>query len=504
MRDLCSGFLIMSVVGFALWGQVRPAAASGSGEAQDLSMITQLYADYRQAVETGSIAGYLEVLHPQVRMLPPGADPIDGAQRYASFLQPVFATASYRIEVKELPHITVLGEVAIAEYEYVVHLTLKDPKVGVSEPGALSAQATRSRYFDVLRKKTDGRWAIWRHTWSELKSTQVTADDSPPISGVSLRKVRTNGISMRIAEAGEGPMVLFAHGFPESWFSWRHQLQALAAAGYRAVAVDMRGYGMTDAPAEPEAYVMDTLAADMVGVLDALGVEQAHMVGHDWGSPVASHTVVRYPQRFKSLTLMSVPYQPRSPVSPLQAMRERTGDNFFYMVYHNEPGGVAEAEYDADVRTFLRRIYQSPGAERHPPEVTNPARSAGGWIPRMGEPLKLPEWLRPQDLDYYVQQFERSGFRGGVNYYRTFEQNWRASADLEQPVIRVPVLFVAGAADSVIGGANAQQLAASMAPVVADLRRVLLLPDVGHWVQQEAAEETNQAILSFLQQVEAP
>jgi len=484
--------------------------AAGADTAAETARIEQLYAEYRDAVEAGSIAGYLDVLHPQVRLLPPGADAIDGAERYAGFLEPVFATATYDIEVVSLPNVHVVGDMAVAEYDYVIHITLKDPDTGITQEGALTAQRTRSRYFDVLRKKADGDWAIWRHTWSVIEEgpsetgadVSASADDNPPVEGIKLSFIESNGITMRIAEAGEGPVVLFAHGFPESWFSWRHQLKALAAAGYRAVAPDMRGYGLTSAPADPAAYVLDTLAADMVGVLDALGAEQAHMVGHDWGSPVASHTVVKYPQRFKSLTLMSVPYGPRSPVSPLQAMRERSGENFFYMVYHNEPGGVAEAEYDANTRTFLRRIYQSPDAKRQPPEVTDPKRSAGGWVPRMGEPEDLPEWLSQAELDYYVSQFERSGFRGGVNYYRTFDMNWQASADIADPVIKVPVLFIAGEQDGVIGGANTEQLRAGMAPVVDDLRDVVLLPGIGHWVQQEAAADTNQAMQAFLAEVE--
>ncbi|NKC00760.1 MAG: alpha/beta fold hydrolase [Pseudomonadales bacterium] len=323
------------------------------------------------------------------------------------------------------------------------------------------------------------------------------ADDSPPIDGISFRYVESNGITMRIAEAGTGPTVLMAHGFPESWFSWRHQLKALAAAGFHAVAPDMRGYGLTSAPAEPEQYLLDILAADMVGILDALNVEQAHMAGHDWGSPVASHTVVRYPDRFKSLTLMSVPYGPRAPSPPMAGMKQRVGDNFFYMLYHNEPGGVAEAEYDANAREFLYSIYQSPTSPRKPPEITDPKRAAGGWLPRMGEPLGLPDWLSQAELDYYVGQFERSGFRGGVNYYRNFDGNWEASADITNPVIQVPTLFLAGEQDMVIGGANADQIRSRMGPMVPNLT-IKLIPNIGHWVQQEAATDTNSAFLDFL------
>ena len=328
-----------------------------------------------------------------------------------------------------------------------------------------------------------------------------SADDNPPIEGVSLRFVESNGVTMRLAEAGSGPVVLMAHGFPESWYSWRHQIKALAAAGFRAIAPDMRGYGLSDAPKEAHAYLLDTLAADMIGILDALDVDSAHMVGHDWGSPVASHTVVTYPDRFKSLTLLSVPYGPRSPVAPMAAMRERVGDNFFYMIYHNEPGGVAEAEYDANTREFLFSIYQSPTSPRHPPRVTDPKRSAGGWIPRLGLPKALPHWLNQADLDYYVRQFERTGFRGGVNYYRNFDQNWKAAQKIEDPVIRVPTLFVAGDQDLVIAGANAEQLRARMSPVITNLS-LELLPGIGHWVQQEAPGKINRAMLDFYQSLD--
>ena len=165
MRYLIIGVMLM-ILSSVTSAQTPPLQPSGN--AAEVAKIEQLYAQYRQAVEAGSIAGYLDVLHPEVRLLPPGADAIDGAERYAGFLQPVFATATYRIEVLSLPSVAVMGDVAVAEYDYVVHLALKDPDVGISEAGALTAQRTRSRYFDVLRRKADGGWAIWRHTWSVL------------------------------------------------------------------------------------------------------------------------------------------------------------------------------------------------------------------------------------------------------------------------------------------------------------------------------------------------
>ena len=317
------------------------------------------------------------------------------------------------------------------------------------------------------------------------------------VPGITFHHVDSNGIRMRVADMGEGPVLLFAHGWPESWYSWRHQLTGLAAAGFRVLAPDMRGYGETDAPAPVEDYNAVNLAADMVGILDALGVGQATMVGHDWGAPVATQTVLNYPERFNALILMSVPYGGRGPANPMEGMRAQVGDNFFYMLYHNEPGGVAEAEYDGDPRGLLSRLYQSPDSPREAPEVTDPKRAAGGWIPRIGAPKGLPDWLSEADLDYYVSQFENAGFRGGVNYYRNIGHNWELTENLNQ-IVGVPTLFIAGEQDQVIGGATKEALEGMMQNTIPDLRDVVLIPGIGHWVQQEAPEQTNAAIVKFL------
>lgn len=321
-----------------------------------------------------------------------------------------------------------------------------------------------------------------------------------PIPGVTFRFIESNGIRMRLAEAGDsGPLVLLAHGWPESWFNWRHQMTFLADNGFRVVAPDMRGYGQSDAPDAVEDYDILTLADDMVGILDALGEETAIMVGHDWGSIVAWHSVLIHPDRFDALIAMSVPYSGRGPVSPMQAWREGFGDNFYYILYHNEPGGVAEAEYDSDPRGILSRLYLSPDSPRQPPTVTDPARSAGGWIPRLGAPRGLPDWLSQEDLDYVVGEFEQAGFRGGVNYYRNFQRNWEVTEFLDGVSIDKPVLFIAGEQDVVIAGAPRGQLMGAMSRVATDLRDVILFPGIGHWVQQEAPDQTNAAMLEFLQ-----
>lgn len=323
-------------------------------------------------------------------------------------------------------------------------------------------------------------------------------NETSPIPGISFRYIESNGIRMRLATMGDsGPLVIMAHGWPESWYSWRHQIKAVAEAGYRVVAPDMRGYGGTDAPPDVEDYDIVTLAADMVGIVDAYGEDKAIIMGHDWGSIVAWNTVLLHPERFSALVAMSVPYSGRAPESPLISWQNAYGDNFYYILYHQEPG-VAEAEYDADPEGLLGRLYLSPDSPRHPPQVTDRHRSAGGWIPRMGAPVGLPDWLTRDDLDYFVKQFTAAGFRGGVNYYRNFHRNWEITPQLADARVTVPTLFIAGENDVVIAGASQPRLEGAMRRVVDDLRGVILLPEAGHWIQQELPEDTNAAVLDFL------
>ena len=329
----------------------------------------------------------------------------------------------------------------------------------------------------------------------------VSVSSEPPVAGVTFRFVHSNGIKLRIAEAGTGPLVLMAHGWPESWYSWRHQITMLADAGYHVVAPDMRGYGESDKPVDVDDYDIIHVAGDLVGILDALGEETAILVGHDWGAIVAWSTVLLHPSRFTALIAMSVPYGGRVAQSPIQSWRETFGENFFYILYHNEPGGVAEAEYDSDPRGLISRLYLSPGAARQPATITDAHRSAGGWIGRLGAAKELPDWLRQEDLDYVVSQFENAGFRGGMNYYRNFHRNWEITEHLEGATIKVPVLFIAGSLDSVIAGADEERLTATISRAADDLRGVILIPDIGHWVQQEAPEEVNQAISDFLTEI---
>jgi pimeloyl-ACP methyl ester carboxylesterase len=317
------------------------------------------------------------------------------------------------------------------------------------------------------------------------------------MTDIAFNQIDTNGISMRIAEAGSGPLVLLIHGWPESWYSWRHQITALAAAGFHAVAPDMRGYGGTSAPAAAEAYRIDHLAKDVIGIIDHFSQDTATIVGHDWGSMVVWYTALFHPSRINGVMGMSVPYGGRAKLPPLDSFKAAMGDNFFYILYHNEAGGVAEAEYDADPRGILSRLYASPASPRAPAKITDPRRSAGGWIDRLGEVTAQPDWLSTEDLDYFVNEFTRSGFRGGVNYYRNFNSNWEITSELD-PVISMPAAFLSGAQDVVIQGADETALRNMMAPVMADLRDITLIDNMGHWIQQEAPEATNAAIIEFL------
>lgn len=323
-------------------------------------------------------------------------------------------------------------------------------------------------------------------------------EEKCPIPDAQFEYIEANGIRLRVVTAGaSGPFVLLAHGWPESWYNWRHQIPFLVENGYRVVVPDMRGYGQSDKPDAIKDYDIKTLSDDMAGIVDAFGEEQAIMVGHDWGAIVAWHAVLFHPEKFRALIAMSVPYAGRPSRSLFQTYQQQFGENFFYMLYHNEVGGVAEKEYDADPRGIISRLYLSPDSPREAPEVTDKHRSAGGWIPRLGAAKGLPDWLSEDDLNYVVSQFEQSGFRGGVNYYRNLHRNWEITADLD-PVVSVPTLFIAGEKDMVIHGAGKDRLAGAIGRVVPDLRGVELFPGIGHWVQQEAPDDTNQAMLNFL------
>lgn len=324
-------------------------------------------------------------------------------------------------------------------------------------------------------------------------------------TNIPLKIAEIDGLTMRYAELGEGPLVMFFHGWPESWYSWRHQLVALADAGYRVIAPDMPGYGKTGSFAATEDYNIVNITHHLVGLLNHIADDgensTAVLVGHDWGAAIAWYTVQLYPSRFTQLINMSVPFRGHAPRPPMEIYRERFGNKFFYQIYFQTPG-VAEAEFDNDPRGILSRLYCSPDTFRFAPAVSDKDASAGGWIDRLGEPKQLPEWLTEDDLNYYVEEFTEAGFHGGINYYRNIDRNWELMTPYANTNIDIPVLFIAGDKDMVIGKATREQLFDSMKSRVPNLQDVVLLPEIGHWVQQEAAEEVNELMLQFLKRAD--
>jgi pimeloyl-ACP methyl ester carboxylesterase len=324
-------------------------------------------------------------------------------------------------------------------------------------------------------------------------------------SDVTRRFVETNGIRMHVAEAGptQGPLVVLCHGFPESWYSWRHQLVALGRAGFHAVAPDQRGYGQTTAPEAIDQYTLLHLVGDLVGLLDALGAPTAAVVGHDWGAPVAWHAALLRPDRFRKVAGLSVPFRPRTPTRPTSAMPQ-TAEAVFYQLYFQEPG-VAEADLEADPRASIRKILYWASGEARDPRGGEVQASDLGMVPRSGgliasrpEPGALPAWLTEADLGFYAGEFARTGFRGGLNWYRNIDRNWTLLAPWAGATVSVPALYVAGDRDLVLAFRGMDQLLPALPKLVPQLTKTVILPGCGHWTQQERPDEVNAALLEFL------
>ncbi|NBB52339.1 alpha/beta fold hydrolase [Rhizobium sp. CRIBSB] len=323
---------------------------------------------------------------------------------------------------------------------------------------------------------------------------------------MSSRIVNANGLAMFIEEQGEGPVVLFAHGFPETSYAWRHQLSALAAAGYHAVAPDMRGYGATDAPSEINRYSTFDLVGDLVGLLDALGCENAILVGNDWGSTVAWQAALLRPDRFKGVVAIGVPMMGSPPVPPT-ALFPQTDDALFYPLYFQEPG-IAEAEFERDVEATLRKILFAASREagpRQPGDGTpNPFSMVSRNLGLLGPlpiPDRLPAWLSEADLAHYVEAFARSGFRGGLNYYRNLDANWSHQRALNGLKVKVPALYMVGEQDVGLSIPGMREIIEAMPGDVPGLTQCITIPDCGHWAPQEKPEEVSKAILEFARSI---
>ncbi|MBK3638348.1 alpha/beta hydrolase [Streptomyces sp. MBT97] len=321
---------------------------------------------------------------------------------------------------------------------------------------------------------------------------------SEPAAALRHRTVRAPAGRLHLAEQGTGPLVLLVHGFPESWYSWRHQLPALAAAGYRAVAIDVRGYGRSSRPAATDAYRMLDLVEDNVAVVRALGEESAVIIGHDWGSHIAAASALLHPGVFRATGLLSVPYAPPGGPRPTDVLGGLGGPGEeFYVSYFQEPGR-AEAEIEPDVRGWLAGFYAALSADTMPargePDPHFVAR--GGRLRDRFPAGPLPAWLSEEDLDVYAGEFERTGLTGALNRYRTMDRDWEDLAPHRGAPIEQPSLFIGGALDaSTLWMSDAIDAYPTTLPGLSGSH---LLEGCGHWIQQERPDEVNGLLTDWL------
>ncbi|MDZ7863442.1 alpha/beta hydrolase [Acidovorax sp.] len=316
------------------------------------------------------------------------------------------------------------------------------------------------------------------------------------------RMLQANGLRLRVAEQGQGPLVLLCHGFPETAHAWRHQLPALAAAGYRAVAPDMRGFGGSDRPQAVDAYTVLDAVGDLVALVEQLGEQQAVLVGNDWGATIAWQAARLRPDRFRAVAALGVPMMGRAPMAPSQLFPQ-SAQAWSYVHYFAQQG-VAERELEADVATALRRIYFAASGEagqRSDPGTPNPFGMLprdGGLLATLPEPAALPGWLSPEDFEGFVQAFQASGFGGGLNYYRNLDRNWAADAAFDGLRVEVPALYLVGERDTGLAMPGMAGLIAAMPELVPRLRGSHTITGAGHWLPQEAPARVNEQLIGFL------
>jgi len=302
--------------------------------------------------------------------------------------------------------------------------------------------------------------------------------------------VTTNSLNMAVYEQGEGPAVVFLHGFPELAYSWRHQLPALANAGFRAIAPDLRGYGRTTVPPDVADYRMSELIDDVHGLLDALEIERATFVGHDWGALILWQMAMLAPQRIERLVILNIPHFPRLPVDPIGVMRERFGDDFYIVNFQDSDD--ADRLFASDPARFINRLMRRNQLTREQFEQLPPEHQVINLVRTMQQPQASGDpLLTGEELDYYAAAFAASGFTGPINWYRNWTHNWKQLAGID-PVIDIPTLFIGARNDVVI----APQHIEGMKPLVSDLTMHML--DCGHWTQQEKPSEVNRLILDWL------
>lgn len=313
--------------------------------------------------------------------------------------------------------------------------------------------------------------------------------------------IETNGIRLSVAAQGTGPLVLLLHGFPETSYAWRHQLAGLSSAGFRAVAPDLRGFGLSDCPIESGRYATLDIIGDLVGIMDALGETNAVVVGNDWGATIAWQAALLRPDRFRAVVALGVPMMDRAPITPSRIF-PRTEQAWFYTHYFSQPG-QAESELESDVAATLRKLYFWASGDAGPRDQQTPnpfglmARQTG-LLHALPEPASLPTWLEKADFDTFVRAYEVSGFRGGLNYYRNLDRNWELQAAFIGLPVATPALYLVGEYDTGLAIPGMHEIIGGMRKLVPNLRDSRIIRQAGHWLQQEAPDLVNAAMIEFL------
>ncbi|WP_327127319.1 MULTISPECIES: alpha/beta hydrolase [unclassified Streptomyces] len=319
-----------------------------------------------------------------------------------------------------------------------------------------------------------------------------------PSADLRHRTIEAPAGRLHLVEQGTGPLVVLVHGFPESWYSWRRQLPALAAAGFRAVALDVRGYGRSSKPAATDAYRMLALVEDNVALVRALGEETAVIIGHDWGSNIAATSALLHSAVFRAVGLLSVPYAPPGGPRPTDVFAQMGGDQEFYVSYFQEPCR-AEAEIEPDVRGWLAGFYAALSADTMPTQAEpDPhfVNRTGGQMRDRFPVGRLPSWLTEDDLDVYAGEFERTGMTGALNRYRNMDRDWEDLAPYSGATVKQPSLFIGGGLDaSTTWMADAINAYPATLPGLADSH---ILDGCGHWLQQERPDEVNRLLIDWL------
>ena len=322
--------------------------------------------------------------------------------------------------------------------------------------------------------------------------------------------IDTNGITLRAAVDGEGPLIIMVHGCPESWFSWRRQIPVIAEAGYKVAAIDVRGYGGSDKPHAIEEYTLKKIGADIVGIIDFFEEDQAILIGHDWGGPIVWYTSLLNENRISAVAGLSVPYFPQREVSPLDAFEVIYKDKFFYQLYFQKEG-VAESEFEPDLRKYLESTYFSIDARGMKKQFENPLNAMNKgpnakYLDDVVEFESYPDWINKDEMNYLINEFENSGMRGPLNRYRAQRIDFEELKDFRDKKLKQPAALMVGSLDPVNffigdGYKDTEHLKEVFEPVYENLIKTELINDVGHWTQQEAPEEVNRFLLDFLKQI---